>query len=89
MLQMRKLRLSQDRLTQGHTAGSGANLSLDMRDDAFNPGQVLDMSASGTHPQSHTTSPQPTSAQAEVDLLTGCSHLHLSSLRCPGTSTPH
>lgn len=41
MLQMRKLRLSEDRLTQGPTAGSGADLNPGFRDDALNPGQFF------------------------------------------------
>ena len=60
-LWMGKLRPSEDGLIQGHTAGSGTNLSLDMRDDARNPGQVFedpDTSAAGTpsSPQPHSPS---------------------------------
>lgn len=52
MLQMRKLRLGEDRLTQGHIAGSRADLSPGIRDNVLTLGQVFEdpSSASGAPP---------------------------------------
>lgn len=76
MLQMRKLRLSEDGLTQGHTAGSGADWNPGFRHDALNPGQVFedpDSSAAGNPSRPQALPPFPVGT--EVHLLTSLTSL--------------